>query len=137
MNIERFRKLCVSLPGATENVQWGNDLVFKVCGKMFAVAALDVAASHRVSFKCSDERFVELQENEGVVPAPYLARAKWVALETFEALDDRDIERGVRDSYALVKSGLTKKQQASLTSKPSAAAPRKGSGSRARARRRG
>jgi predicted DNA-binding protein (MmcQ/YjbR family) len=139
MNIERLRRLCLSMPGATEHVQWGNDLVFKVGGRMFAVAALDADASHRVSFKCSDEQFVELQENEGVVPAPYLARAKWVALERFDALDDRTIDRSVRDAYTLVKSKLTRKQQGALdaTSRPSRATPRKGSGSRARSRRSG
>jgi predicted DNA-binding protein (MmcQ/YjbR family) len=137
MNAERFRTLCLALPGATETVQWGNDLVFKVAGKMFAVAALDADAAHRVSFKCSPEQFVELQEHEGVVPAPYLARAKWVALERFDAISDAEIERGVRESYALVKARLTKKQQQALTSPPSRAAPRKGSGSRGPARRRG
>jgi predicted DNA-binding protein (MmcQ/YjbR family) len=139
MNIERFRELCLSMPGTTEHVQWGNDLVFKVGGRMFAVAALDAAASHRVSFKCSDEQFVALQENDGVVPAPYLARAKWVAVERFDALDDRTIDACVREAHALVKAKLTKKAQAALaaTSRPSPAAPRKGSGSRARSRRSG
>jgi predicted DNA-binding protein (MmcQ/YjbR family) len=137
MNIERFRKLCLSLPGATENVQWGNDLVFKVGGRMFAVAALDVQATHRASFKCSPERFVELQENEGVVPAPYLARAKWLALERFDSLSDAEIEDGVRGSYELVKEKLTKKQLEALTSKRSPARPRTKSGSRARSRQRG
>ena len=76
MNVERFRKLCLSMPGATEHVQWGNDLVFKVGGRMFAVAALDADASHRVSFKCSDEQFVVLQECDGVVAAlPLPARS--------------------------------------------------------------
>ena len=139
MNVERFRTLCLSMPGATEHVQWGNDLVFKVGGRMFAVAALDADARHRVSFKCSDEQFVELQEHEGVAPAPYLARAKWLALERFDALDDRTIDACVRGAYALVKMKLTKKEQAGLSvpSRPSRAAPRKGSGSRARSRRSG
>jgi len=139
MNIERFRQLCLSMPGATERVQWGNDLVFKVGGRMFAVAALDAGASHRVSFKCSEDHFVELQENEGVVPAPYLARAKWVALERFDALDDRTIDACVREAHALVKSKLTKKEHAALdaTSRRSPARPRTGSGSRARSRRSG
>jgi predicted DNA-binding protein (MmcQ/YjbR family) len=101
------------------------------------VAALDVQAPHRVSFKCSDERFVELQENEGVVPAPYLARAKWLAVERFDSLSDAAIEDGVRGSYELVKEKLTKKQQEALTSKRSPARPRTKSGSRAQSRRRG
>jgi predicted DNA-binding protein (MmcQ/YjbR family) len=136
MNIEKFRKQCLSMPGVTETVQWGNDLVFKVGGKMFAVAALDAAASHRVSFKCSDEGFAELQESDGAVPAPYLARARWIALERFDALSDREIAARVAEAYALVLAKLPKKQQAGISGTPPPKAPRKGSGSRGRARRR-
>ena len=41
MTIERARAICLKFAGATEQIQWGNDLVFKVGGKMFAVAALE------------------------------------------------------------------------------------------------
>jgi predicted DNA-binding protein (MmcQ/YjbR family) len=136
MNIEKFRRQCLSMPGATETVQWGNDLVFKVGGKMFAVAALDAAATHCVSFKCSDEGFAELQEFEGAVPAPYLARAKWIALERFDALSDREIADRIAEAYALVFAKLTRKQQATISGTPSPSTPRKGSGSPGRARRR-
>jgi predicted DNA-binding protein (MmcQ/YjbR family) len=143
MNAEKFRTLCLSMPGATETVQWGNDLVFKVGGRMFAVAALDAAAAYRASFKCSDEGFAELQEVEGAVPAPYLARAKWIALERFDTLPDREIDARIRDAYRLVFDKLTKKARAEAagrktrpTAKRSASTPRKGSGSRAPSRRR-
>lgn len=118
MNLEKLRKHCLSYPAATDQIQWGADLVFKVGGKMFAVAATEPAASHRLSFKCSDEGFAELLEREGIVPAPYMARAKWVALETFDALGDREIEDRIRESYDLVFAKLTKKQQAEITSAP-------------------
>ena len=114
MNLEKLRKHCLSYPAAKEQIQWGADLVFKVGGKMFAVAATEPGASHRLSFKCSDEGFAELVEREGIVPAPYLARAKWVALETFEALSDREIQERIRESYHLVFVKLTKKQQAEI-----------------------
>jgi predicted DNA-binding protein (MmcQ/YjbR family) len=136
MNIEKFRKHCMSMPGATETVQWGNDLVFKVGGRMFAVAALDAEATHRVSFKCSDEGFAELQEVDGAVPAPYLARAKWIALERFDALSDRETQDRLAEAYALVFARLTKKEQAKVSGTPPPSKPRKGSGSRGRARRR-
>src|SRR6185503_15993750 len=116
MTLEKLRKHCLSYPGATEQIQWGADLVFKVGGKMFAVAATEPDASHRLSFKCSDEGFAELIENEGVVPAPYLARAKWVALERFDALSDREIEQRIREAYDIVFGKLTKKSQASIAS---------------------
>jgi predicted DNA-binding protein (MmcQ/YjbR family) len=115
MNLDKLRKHCLSFPGATEQIQWGADLVFKVGGKMFAVAAAEVDASHRLSFKCSDEAFAELVEREGVVPAPYLARAKWVALETFDALSDREIEKQIADAYSLVHAKLPRKAQAAIT----------------------
>jgi len=73
MDIEKIRKHCLSLPHATENVQWGADLVFKVDGKMFAVAPLEVAPVC-LSFKCTPENFAELCERPGIIPAPYMAR---------------------------------------------------------------
>ena len=93
MTLERFRELCLKQPGATEQIQWGADAVFKVGGKMFAVACTDAAYPNAkaCSFKCDDEGFAELCERDGVVPAPYLARAKWVALDHWSALPDREI----------------------------------------------
>src|SRR5262245_19457382 len=114
MDLERLRALCLKQAGATEQIQWGADLVYKVGGKMFAVAATEADASHRLAFKCSDEQFAELCEREGIVPAPYMARAKWVALETFDALDTREIESCIRASYDLIFEKLTKKEQARI-----------------------
>jgi predicted DNA-binding protein (MmcQ/YjbR family) len=117
MNLERLRTICLKHPGATEQIQWGADLIFKVGGKMFAVAATEPEAGHRLSFKCGDEEFAELVEQDGIVPAPYLARAKWVALETFDALSDREIEQRIKDSYDLVFAKLTKKDQSSIAAR--------------------
>jgi predicted DNA-binding protein (MmcQ/YjbR family) len=113
MNIEFVRKHCLTFPHATENVQWGNDLVFKVGGKMFAVVALE---PHTVccSLKCTPEEFAELVERPGVIPAPYLARAHWVALESFAALSKADLQRLLRDSYDQVFAKLPKKIKAAL-----------------------
>jgi predicted DNA-binding protein (MmcQ/YjbR family) len=125
MTLERFRQLCLKHPGATEQIQWGADLVFKVGGKMFAVACTDPAYPNAkaCSFKADDEAFAELCEREGVGPAPYLARAKWVALDTWTVLPDREIGELVGNSYTLVRAGLTKKAQAALGA-PAAAAAR-------------
>jgi predicted DNA-binding protein (MmcQ/YjbR family) len=114
MNLEKLRRICMAMPGATEQVQWGADLVFKVGGKMFAVAATETAASHRLSFKCSDEAFSELLEVDGIGPAPYLARAKWVALERFDALTDSEIQQRIADAYELVLAKLTKKARSAI-----------------------
>ena len=73
MDVECLRQTCLSLPGTTEQVQWGNDLLFKVGGKMFAITALEPSAVW-LSFKASPESFAELTERPNIVPAPYLAR---------------------------------------------------------------
>lgn len=107
MDIERVRELCLSLPHVAEKIQWGDNLAFKVAGKIFAVAALE-PAEHCISFKCSDEDFAELIERPGIVPAPYLARAHWVALESDHPLTQAEMERLLREAHALVFAKLPK-----------------------------
>ena len=114
MNIDWVRKLCMSMPHATETVQWGDDLVFKVGGKMFAVVVL-VPAKVWLSFKCSPEEFAELTERPGIIPAPYSARYHWVALETQDALALAELEQLLRQSYRLVVEKLPKKASAALS----------------------
>ena len=74
VDIESIREYCLSLPQVTERVQWGNDLVFKIAGKMFAVTVLEGASKYCLSFKCTEEKFAELIEQDGIDPAPYSAR---------------------------------------------------------------
>lgn len=105
MDIEWLRRVCLALPHATEQIQWGNDLLFKVHGKMFALAPLEPAPVC-LSFKCSEESFAELTERPNVIPAPYLARARWVALETREAVGREELAALLRTSYELVVARL-------------------------------
>jgi predicted DNA-binding protein (MmcQ/YjbR family) len=63
MNLDSLREHCLSLPGATENIQWGAGLVFKIGGKMFTVASTEPGET-RVSFKCTPDEFAELVEQE-------------------------------------------------------------------------
>jgi predicted DNA-binding protein (MmcQ/YjbR family) len=116
MTLERFRQLCLAHPGVTEQIQWGADAVFKVGGKMFAVACTDPAYPNAkaCSFKCDDEGFAELCERDGVGPAPYLARAKWVAMDEWNVLPDREVAVRLAAAYTIVRAGLTKKAQAEL-----------------------
>lgn len=113
MNIEWVRKYCLSLPHVTEQVQWEIDLVFKVGGKMFAVMPMEPARVW-LSFKCGPEEFAELVERPGIIPAPYLARAMWVALEEESALPRQEVERLLRQARELVFEKLTKRLQAGL-----------------------
>lgn len=118
MSAEWIRAHCLSLPHATETVQWGDNLVFKIAGKMFAIVPLSVGPL-AVSFKCGPEEFAELTERPGIVPAPYLARAQWVALEHIDALPRMEIVLLLSASYELIKAKLPKKTLATLeTAKP-------------------
>ena len=119
MNVEFIRAHCLTLPHATEHVQWGDDLVFKIAGKMFAGAPLSPARI-ALSFKCTPEEFAELVERPGVIPAPYMARAYWVALETHTALPPAEVKRRLTRSYDLVLAKLPKKTQLELGSRTSA-----------------
>jgi predicted DNA-binding protein (MmcQ/YjbR family) len=101
MNFDALRALCLSLPDAIENLQWEDELCFKVRGKIFAMLSLS-SVPQRLIFKCDPEEFAELMENEGVVPAPYVGRYKWAMLESLEVLPDSEIDRCIRKSYALV-----------------------------------
>jgi predicted DNA-binding protein (MmcQ/YjbR family) len=118
MNLESIREYCLSLPHATEQVQWGNDLVFKIGGKMFTVACLTPEASHVLSFKCTPEEFSELVEQDGIKPADYVARYHWVSLERWDALPAGDVRRLIADSYAMVREKLPKNVQKSLETPP-------------------
>ena len=113
--IDWLRNYCLSLPHTTEHILWGDDLVFKIGGKMYAAAALS-PRGHPMSFKCTPEEFAELTERPSIVPAPYSARMHWVALETEDALPRGELKRLVKLSYDLVFAKLTKKAQAELSS---------------------
>ncbi len=114
MNLEWVRRYCMSLPHATEQVLWEIDLVFKIGGKMFATVVLE---PHRVcmAFKCTPEDFAELVERPGIIPAPYSARAHWVALERSDALTRPEALQYIKRSYTLVFAKLPKKKQRELS----------------------
>jgi predicted DNA-binding protein (MmcQ/YjbR family) len=115
MDIDWLRQICLAFRGVTEQIQWGNDLLFKVGGKMFAIAPLEPAPVC-LTFKCSDESFAELTERPRIIPAPYLARAKWVALESPDAMTRGELSELLRTSYELVFAKLPKRAQEELKS---------------------
>lgn len=101
-DVDSIRKFCLSLVDATENMQWGEDLCFKVYGKIFAIVDLSKGKLAPISFKCTTEKFQELLEMEGIAPAPYVGRYKWVLLERASVLMSADLEDLIRQSYELV-----------------------------------
>jgi predicted DNA-binding protein (MmcQ/YjbR family) len=115
-----LREVCMAFPGAAEQIQWGCDLVFKVGGKMFAITPLEPAPVF-LSFKASPENFAELTERGNIIPAPYLARAQWVALESNDAIAAGELAALLRESYDLVAAKLPQKIRATLSSPPRAA----------------
>lgn len=115
MNLDIIRSFCTSLPHVTEKVQWGDDLVFKIGGKMFCVAYLGVPT--HLSFRPTDEHRIELLEIEGVIPAPYMARAGWVSIRDMTAVKSAEVRKGIRASYDYYFAKLPKKTRATLASK--------------------
>lgn len=103
MDADWIRKYCLSFPQATENLQWEDELCFKVGGKIFVMLGLD-SVPQRLCFKCSPEKFAELCEIEDIGPAPYVGRYKWVMLHRLDALGDRELEDCIRQSYEMVAS---------------------------------
>jgi len=111
MNVDSVRHFCLSFSRAKEKLQWGDDLCFKVGGKIFAILAVD-SVPPKLCFKCTPEKFAELIEQEGIVPAPYVGRYKWVLLERLDALHETELEDVIRESYGMVaaKAKVAKKR---------------------------
>lgn len=115
MSIAALKKHALSLPGATQDVKWGADWVASVGGKMFMVTADKPTASTGLSFKVDEHRFLELTSLPGVIPAPYLARVKWVMVKDLKALPLAEIKALVARSHELVLQRLPKKLQRDIT----------------------
>jgi predicted DNA-binding protein (MmcQ/YjbR family) len=108
MNIEDLRAYCLSFKGATEDIKWGADLCFCIGGKMFCVAPLEGELS--ITFKVRPDEFEELSTSKGFMPAPYLARNKWVRLKDVSVLNRKQLEGYIKQSYELISSKLPKKK---------------------------
>ena len=106
MDVEWLQKFCGTLPAVTEDIKWGNDLCFSIGGKMFCVAGLN--EDLKISFKVTNDEFEELCSRKGVIPAPYMARHKWVLAEA-AVFKRKEWERHLRQSYELVKEKLPPK----------------------------
>lgn len=108
-----LQDFAMSLPGATQIVQWESDLLIKVGEKMFAIFSL-ASSAHLISLKCSPERAAELLELEGVRPMPYLSKHHWISIAREARLSKKDLEALISMSYEIVLSKLPKKKQAEI-----------------------
>lgn len=107
MDSETIRSICQKLPHVTEDIKWGNDLCFMIGGKMFCVVVLNTPT--KVSFKVTDEEFGDLTVRPGIIPAPYVARYKWILVEDITVFNNKVWQHYITQSYQLVKSKLPKK----------------------------
>lgn len=107
MDLEALRKYCLSFPGATEDIKWGADLCFCVGAKMFCVTGAD-SITGGLSVKCTPEKFAELIEREGIDPAAYVGRYKWVRISDLDAVSNDELNDLISTSYELVRDKLPK-----------------------------
>jgi predicted DNA-binding protein (MmcQ/YjbR family) len=119
MDNERIRAICMALPHVAETLNWGHVLVYwagprEIGGKMFALTNADGVGECVLSFHAGEERYHELLEQEGVIQAPHLGRARWVALERWDVLRPREIEEELRRAHQLILASLPKRTQAIL-----------------------
>ena len=104
MTPKAFDAACRALPAVTMVVQWGGSDVYKVGGRIFAVAGLGGG----FSFKATDIAYEALIEIGRARPAPYLARAKWVLFDDLAALDEAEVNGWLATAHALVAAKLTR-----------------------------
>lgn len=102
MDLEQLRELCLSRPGVTEGIKWGDHICFMVGEKMFCVTSEKGGAS----FKVTPDEFEELIEREGISPTAYMARHKWISVEGFDVLKKQEWEKYILASYGMVLSKL-------------------------------
>jgi predicted DNA-binding protein (MmcQ/YjbR family) len=119
MDAESLRTFLLALPDVCETMQWGDNLVYwvgdkAIGGKMFALVSLEPDHGAVLSFAAGPERFAELVEMEGVFPAPYLARAHWVAVEQWNTLPVSELKELLRSARGLVYEKMPAGTKAAL-----------------------
>jgi predicted DNA-binding protein (MmcQ/YjbR family) len=122
MDAERLRAWLLTLPDVAETMQWGETLVYwvgdkSIGGKMFAVISLG-APNSVMSFAAGPEGFAELVEREGVFPAPYLARAHWVAVERWDTLPVQELKALLARAREIICAKLPKRTRDVLAKRP-------------------
>lgn len=117
MTLEEYNGFCASLPHATHVVQWGGAHVWKVGGKVFAIAGWSERETLGVTFKVSELAFAILKEQPGLRPAPYLASRgmTWIQRIGDEAMDNAALADYLRESHRLVAMKLPRKVRAELS----------------------
>ena len=113
MDLDELRRYCLSFPGASEGLQWGDNLLFRVGRKIFAIASLS-SVPQALTLKCTPERCAELLEIEGIRRAPYIGKHHWVELERVDLLPDDEMRELIAESYQNIRRRLPRSVQAKL-----------------------
>lgn len=115
MDVHDIQNICRQYTGVTEDIKWQDHLCFNVGGKMFLITSPD-AVPVAASLKVSSEIFDDLIEKDGFMPAPYLARYKWVWIDDITRLSLKEWEQYIDTAYRLVALKLPRriKQQIGL-----------------------
>jgi len=113
MNIEELRDYCLSKPGSTEGLPFGEDtLVFKVGEKIFLLVSL--STGNRFNAKCDPERAVMLREQyEEIIPGYHMNKKHWNTVYMNGRLTLKQLQEIIDHSYELVYNSLSKKKQIS------------------------
>jgi predicted DNA-binding protein (MmcQ/YjbR family) len=83
-------------------------IVFKVSGKMFALAALDEIPT-TVNLKCDPDLALELRDRyEQVRPGYHMNKKHWNTVELGTGVPDTEIRKMIDHSYELVVRSLPK-----------------------------
>ncbi len=115
MTRAEFDEYCRALIATEHVVQWGDASVWKIGGKIFAICPkADAGDDVKISFKCSDLSYRLLCEQPGIIPAPYLARAKWLQVENDQAMEDQDLRAYIEAAYFIIMAKLTKAKRKQL-----------------------
>jgi predicted DNA-binding protein (MmcQ/YjbR family) len=115
MDAEFIRKYCLAFPGSKEEMPWENHLAYKVGGKIFLIYNLSKEYPNRLSLKCSPEKFNEMIEVEKIIPAPYLARNKWISIQDGCRIRTAELKELIEESYNIVFSKLPVKTKKEIT----------------------
>jgi predicted DNA-binding protein (MmcQ/YjbR family) len=114
MTYDEVTEHLLALPGAELSIQWGDDHVFKIGGKMFAVMGPKKRGAQGMSFKADEMGFELLTKKRGIIPAPYLARAQWVRIDTLDRLPAKQLKGYLTRAHAVVAAKLPKKTRKAL-----------------------
>ncbi len=119
MNADLLRAALLKLPHVTESLQWGDNLVFwvgdkAIGGRMFALVDLGGAQRGVISYAAGKERFDELLELDGISPAPYLARAHWVAVANWSVFGHTQWIAELTTAHQIVLNRLTPRTRRTL-----------------------